>query len=323
MGVDEYIVGRPARISREAPVLILHHSQTFIRPGAATNAAQNLATLGARTTVVGVVGDDENGARLRSLLQAAGMDVRGLLVDPNRPTSTKTRILAKGTQEVQQQIVRVDRVDSSSVDGALRDQMIDCFRALASDAAAVLISDYDNGVISQEVLDACLPAVTSSGKIVTVDSHGDLFRFHDVTAATPNQPEAELTVGFSISSQEDLCRAGRKLLTGMDAKGVLITRGSEGIALFEHGRAPYLLPVATPDTSQVVDPNGAGDTVSAVFTLALAGGASMRLAAYMSDIAGGEVVRHAGPVGLTPAQLRSALRRTHLSPPSETYNESP
>jgi bifunctional ADP-heptose synthase (sugar kinase/adenylyltransferase) len=156
-----------------------------------------------------------------------------------------------------------------------------------------------------------------------VDSHGDLFRFHGVTAATPNQPEAEATVGFAIHSEDDLCRAGTQLLEGMDAEGVLITRGSEGIALFERGREPYLLPVSTARPIDVIDPNGAGDTVSAVFTLALAGGADMRLATYLANVAGGEVVRYAGPVALSASQLGSVLRRARSEPPSGTYNESP
>lgn len=323
MVVDEYIVGRPARISREAPVLILHHSDTFIRPGGATNAAHNFSALGAQTTVIGVIGDDETGVRLRTLLEETGIDVSGLVVDPSRPTSTKTRVLGKGTQEVQQQIVRIDRVDTSVVDGALRDRMIDIFCRLLPETDAVLISDYDNGVISPEILDACLPSAPPSGTIVTVDSHGDLFRFRGVTAATPNQPEAEATVGFAIRGEDDLCRAGERLLTGMDAVGVLITRGSEGIALFEREQEPYLLPVSTARPIDVVDPNGAGDTVSAVFTLALASGADMRQATYIANVAGGEVVRYAGPVALTSGQLGAVLRKTRLRAPSETYNESP
>lgn len=321
MVVDEYIVGRPARISREAPVLILHHSDSFVRLGGATNAAHNFATLGARTSVIGVVGDDEAGRRLHELLEATGIDTRGLVVDPSRPTSTKTRVLGKGTQEVQQQIVRIDRVDTRFVDGPISDRMIDAFHRLVPDADAVLISDYDNGVISPEIVDACLPDAARNGKIVTVDSHGDLFRFHGVTAATPNQPEAEGTVGFPIASEEDLRRAGAQLLEGMDARGVLVTRGSEGIALFERGQEPYLLPISTPDSPEVVDPSGAGDTVSAVFTLAFAGGAGMRYGAFLANVAGGEVVRYAGTVGLTQSQLRAALRKTRLEPPAQTYNE--
>jgi rfaE bifunctional protein kinase chain/domain len=323
MVVDEYVLGRPARISREAPVLILHHADTFIRPGGATNAAHNFTTLGARTAVIGVVGDDDVGSRLRAMLEGLGIDVTGLVVDPSRPTSTKTRVLAKGTQEVQQQIVRIDRVDTRNVDGPLANRMIDAFRRSLHDVDAILISDYDNGVISPEIVQACVPVASRSGKIVTVDSHGDLFRFHGVTAATPNQPEAEGSVGFAIETEEDLCRAGRRLQEGMNARGVLITRGSEGIALFERDCTPYVLPVSTADPLDVIDPNGAGDTVSAVFTLALAGGAGMRLAAYLANVAGGEVVRHAGPVALSTAELRTALTRTRVPAPDQTYNEAP
>jgi rfaE bifunctional protein kinase chain/domain len=318
MVVDEYIVGRPAQISREAPILVLHYSDSYVLPGGATNAANNVASLGARAVVLGVVGDDEMGRTLRALLDEKGMDTSGLLVDPSRPTTTKTRVLGKGTQEVQQQIVRIDRVDVAPVDGELRRAMIDAFHRLLPQVDAVLVSDYANGVISQEILDTCLPAARDRGIITIVDSHGDLFRFHSVTATTPNQPEVEGTLGVAIETDDDLCEAGEKLLEGMQAKAALITRGSEGIALFEAGQCPYLLPVAIDGDTKVVDPNGAGDTVSAVFTLALTAGASMRTAAYLANVAGGEAVRHSGPVALTPQQLASALSETRLTPPDAT-----
>jgi len=316
MVADEYIVGRPTRISREAPVLILHHASTFVRPGGATNTANNIRGLGARTSVVGVIGDDEMGRSLRGALDSAGIGCEGLIVDPGRPTSTKTRILAKGTQEVQQQIVRVDRVDTSDMDASIKTRMIDAACTLLNQCDAVLVSDYENGVISPEVIDAVLPEAIRRHLTITVDSHGDLFRFKRVTAATPNQPEAELTIGREFVSLEELERAGQELLAGMDAQGVLITRGSEGASLFERGEAPYHLPISIADDSEVVDPTGAGDTVAAVFTLAVAGGASMRLAAYLGNIAGGEVVRRVGAAVLTPQALASAVSRTQLSPPA-------
>ncbi len=315
MVADEYIVGRPARISREAPVLILHHAQTFVRPGGATNTAYNLCTLRATTSVVGVIGDDEMGRLLRQALEDVCIDTRGLIVDPGRPTSTKTRVLAKGTQEIQQQIVRVDRVDGSVVAGPLRDRMIEVTRGKLAEVDALLISDYENGVISQEVIDACLPVARQLGIPVIVDSHGDLFRFKGVTAATPNQPEAEATLKAAISGPDELAAAGLRLLEGMAAQGVLITRGSEGVALFEHGREPYLLPIAMESEAEVVDPTGAGDTVSAVFTLAVACGASLRVASFLGNIAGGQVVRKLGAATLTQEELAAATKRTRLPRP--------
>jgi rfaE bifunctional protein kinase chain/domain len=315
MVADEYLLGRPARISREAPVLILHFSGSFFRPGGATNTAYNLCRLGAQTRVVGVVGDDEMGRRLRETMEHEGMATDGLIVDSTRPTSTKTRILAKGTQEVQQQIVRIDRVDDSTIEGSLRDTMIDAVCRALPAIDALLVSDYENGVISQEVIDACLPEARKRDLKVIVDSHGDLFRFKGVTAATPNQPEAEGTLHRAIRSEADLEAAGAALLEGMGAEGVLVTRGSEGIALFERGRPVYKLPVSVADDHEVVDPNGAGDTVAAVFTLAISSGAGMRLAAYVGNVAGGEVVRRVGAATLTARELAAALRRTQLRPP--------
>ncbi len=315
MVADEYVVGRPARISREAPVLILHHSQTFVRPGGATNTAYNLCTLGASTAVVGVIGDDEMGRLLRDTLERSCIDTSGLIVDPGRPTSTKTRVLAKGTQEVQQQIVRVDRVDVSPVDGVLRDRMIEAVCRALCEVDALLISDYENGVISQEVIDAVLPEARRRRITVIVDSHGDLFRFKGVTAATPNQPEAEATLRTAITNDVDLEAAGRTILDGMGAEGILITRGSEGVALFERDRPPYILPIAMRRESEVVDPAGAGDTVAAVFTLAVSSGATMRTAAFLGDVAGGEVVRKVGAASITREELAAAVAGCHLPAP--------
>ncbi|MGI8826242.1 MAG: bifunctional heptose 7-phosphate kinase/heptose 1-phosphate adenyltransferase [Chloroflexota bacterium] len=316
MVADEYVMGRPARISREAPVLILHFAESFVRPGGATNTAYNISTLGAAAQVVGVIGDDEMGRRLRNALDGAGISTAGMVVDPGRPTSTKTRVIAKGTQEVQQQVVRIDRIDPSTVDGGIRDRMIDALRSALCHVDSLLISDYENGVISPEVLEGCLPVARRKGLTVTVDAHGDLLRFRGVTAATPNQPEAELTLGVRIMDDADLRDAGEELLRTMDARGVLITRGSEGIALFERDREPYILPISITDDSEVVDPTGAGDTVAAVFTLAIASGAPMRLAAYLGNVAGGEIVRRLGAAALTRQDLAAAMSRTHLAAPA-------
>lgn len=317
MVADEYLIGRPERISREAPVLILTYTGAFVRPGGATNVAYNLSRLGGATGVVGVIGDDEMGRHLRATLDDLGISTAGLLVDPHRPTSTKTRILGKGSQEVQQQIVRIDRIDERPVEGALRDRMIDGVTRALPEVEAVLLSDYANGVIGAEVIDACLPAARRQGVVVTVDSHGNLFRFRGVTAATPNQPEAESTLGRPLRTWEELVRGGEELLGGMEAEGVLITRGSEGLVLFEREREPYSLSVSNSQEAEVVDPTGAGDTVAATFTLALAAGGSMRVAAFLGNVAGGAVVRRVGAATISPEELREAVAATHLPPPDD------
>ncbi len=315
MVADEYILGRPWRISREAPVLVLRHADQFVRPGGATNTAYNISSLGARAIPFGIIGDDEMGRRLSLAVEESGMSTAGLLVDHGRPTSTKTRVLAGGLQAVQQQIVRVDRIDDREMSDELSGQMIDNLCAALPNADALLISDYGNGAISRQVIDACLPEARRNGLIITVDSHRDLFRFQGVTAVTPNQPEAEAALGRPIHDDHDLACAGEALLLRMDAGGVLITRGSQGLALFQRGQDPYHLPVAPTHGNEVVDATGAGDTVAALFTLALAAGMSMRLAAYLGNVAGGEVVQHLGAVPLSPSQLVGALERTMLPMP--------
>ncbi len=315
MVADEYVIGRPSRISREAPVLILHFAESFVRPGGATNTAYNLRALGAHAKVVGAIGNDDMGRRLQQALDAVGVDAGGLIVDQTRPTSTATRVLAKGVQEVQQQIVRIDRITRTAVEGEARERMIEAVRAGVREVDALLISDYENGVISSDVLEICLPEARRHGCRIIVDAHGDLFRFHDITAATPNQPEAEATLKRPISSDEDLRAAGAELLQGMQATGVLITRGSQGVALFEADGSTCTFPAAVWRDLEVVDPTGAGDTVAAVFTLALSSGASMKIAAYLANLAGGEVVRKVGAATLTGPELLAAVQNTSDPPP--------
>ncbi len=297
MVTDEYIVGRPARISREAPVLVLHHSQDFVRPGGAANVAYNLAALGASTAVAGVVGDDTSGNRLRQALAELGIDTHGLLTEEGRRTATKTRVVAGGTQEIRQQIVRIDRVDVSDLARPTADRLISVVREALGRVDAVVISDYENGVISPEVVETCLPAARTRNILVAVDSHGDLFRFRGATVATPNQPEAEATLSRQIEDLSALERAGRDLLEGMDASGILLTRGSEGMSLFERSCEPVHLPPS--NRREVFDPTGAGDTTCAVFTLALLSGASMAEAAVLSNLAAGEVVKKLGAASVT------------------------
>lgn len=309
---DEYVIGRPARISREAPVLILEYTESFFRPGGAANTAYNLARLGAAVTMVGTVGEDRMGAILCDELRRTGINVSGITIDPDRPTARKTRILARGTQEAQQQIVRIDRVASGDVAAPTRDSMIGAARAALAHCHALLVSDYENGVISPEVIDACLPEARRRNLTVVADSHGDLYRFKGITAATPNQPEASATIGRALRSDEDVDAAGWELVARLEAGAVLITRGSEGVALYERDRPPFRLPVVVREGREVVDPTGAGDTVAAVFTLCLAAGASFRQAAFLSNVAGGEAVRRLGAAAITAEELRRALAATYL-----------
>lgn len=307
MVADAYIVGRPATISREAPVLVLHHREEFVCPGGAANVACNLAALGAAVSVGGVIGYDGWGNQLRESLVHVRIDVSGLVVDPLRATATKTRVVGRGEQEIQQQIVRIDRVDRSGVGGQVRTTLTDWITRSLDGAEAIIVSDYENGVMGPEVIEAAVPEAERRGLVVTVDSHGDLFRFKGVTLATPNQPEAEATLGRDMRTTAEVEAGGEELRRAMDAQAVLITRGNQGMSLVQRDGAPCHLPPA--NIREVFDPTGAGDTVSAVFTLALLAGGSMVEAATMCNLAAGEVVKKLGAATLTVQELQGAIDR--------------
>ncbi len=306
MVADEYILGTPLRVSREAPVLILGQSDQFTVPGGATNPGVNARTLGAEVLLAGVIGDDGPGARLCARLAAYGVEMSGLVAEPGRPTSCNTRVVAGDRQLRQQQIVRIDVISAAELSDRCAHLILAYLAETLPSVDALILSDYENGVISPAIIEAVLPRARELGKVVVVDSHGDLTRFQGATALTPNQPEAEATLGQRISDQASLERAGRELVDRTHAQGVLITRGSEGMSLFERGEAPLHLPAS--NHTEVFDPTGAGDTVAATFTLALTAGASMADAALLSNIAAGLVVRRLGCATNTPEELIAAVR---------------
>jgi rfaE bifunctional protein kinase chain/domain len=301
MVTDEYIIGSPAFISREAPVLVLAQREHFIVPGGATNPAVNARTLGAEVYLSGLVGNDPPGERLRAKLAEFNISCEGLCSEAGRPTSTKTRILAGSSQLVQQQIVRVDVIDRSRLGNGSQAQMLAYIEQMLPQMDAIIISDYENGVISPAIIETCISLARQHQKIITVDSHGDLFRFRGVTTVTPNQPEAEATLKTIITDLASLEAAGQQLLEGTQAQGVLITRGSEGMSLFEVDKTPLHLPAS--NLTEVFDTTGAGDTVAATFTLALAAGAEMAQAAMLANIAASLVVRRLGCASNTPEEL--------------------
>ncbi|HEU0028078.1 MAG TPA: bifunctional ADP-heptose synthase [Ktedonobacterales bacterium] len=310
MVADEYIYGAPLKISREAPVLVLRWRDSSLAPGGALNPAVNARTLGAEVYLAGVVGDDEPGRRLRERLADLGINMDGLFSEPGRPTSTKTRVLAGDTQLRQQQIVRIDQIDTSELEIETQRDIIAYLNGMIPQVDALIISDYENGVINPHVLQSALPLARALGKTVVADSHGDLARFQGVTALTPNQPEAEAMLGWEITNIASLERAGARLLELAGVEAVLITRGSEGMSLFTQDSPPFHLPAST--RSDVADPTGAGDTVAATFTLAVAAtprgrATRFRDAATLANLAAGLVVRRFGCATNTPAELAAAI----------------
>ncbi|HEX3107997.1 MAG TPA: bifunctional ADP-heptose synthase [Thermoanaerobaculia bacterium] len=302
---DHFIYGTPKRISREAPVLILRQDREDILLGGGGNAIHNILSLGGVPKPVSVVGEDAAGAALLQSLSSRGVDCNGIVPVARYRTPTKVRILGGFPHAARQQIVRYDIEDQfeSREDEAqrfatfLRDEM--------SRADGALISDYGYGVVTPGVASRLIES--AGKKPVTLDSRYDLLMYPNVTAATPNEDEAAKAVGIDLVDDEKLMEVGDKLLASIDSEALLITRGSRGMALFEKDREPVMIPVS--GTDQVADVTGAGDTVIATFTLALAAGASYAEAAKLANYAGGIVVMKMGTATVSNDELRYAIER--------------
>lgn len=306
---DEFVYGRVARVSREAPVLILDYDSTDIRPGGAGNAAANVAALGGVADLVALVGRDEAGRRVQAAFPAR-CERRGLVRPAGYRTPVKTRILAGGIHSAKQQVVRIDRGTGARVQEAWRAAWLRTATRRVRQADAVLVSDYGSGLVTPALVSALARRLrTGRRRIpVLVDSRYDLLRFRGLTACTPNESEVEQALGIRIEDQPRVLeRAGRALLrrTRMDA--VLVTRGSRGMALFEPDAPTQHIPIYGSD--EIADVTGAGDTVMATLTLALAAGASLSEAARLANYAGGLVVMKRGTATVSPAELRRAIRR--------------
>ncbi|HUP46442.1 MAG TPA: PfkB family carbohydrate kinase [Thermoanaerobaculia bacterium] len=305
---DRFVYGTPKRISREAPVLILRQYREDILLGGGGNAINNILALGGLPIPVSIVGTDAEGEALLERLTAQGVDCGGILRAERYKTPTKVRILGGMPHASRQQIVRYDIEDSVQITEEeanrfawmLRDQIAICH--------AGLISDYGYGVVTP-ALAANLTGY-SKGKPVTLDSRYDLLRYPDVTAATPNEEEAAAAAGMSLFDDDDnenVEFVARTLQQSLDCEAILVTRGSRGMMLLERSGEPLFLPVH--GTDQVADVTGAGDTVIATFTLALAAGASFVDASKLANYAGGIVVMKMGTATASNEELRYAIER--------------
>jgi len=303
---DEFIYGRIDRVSREAPVLILKYDSTEIVPGGAGNAASNAAALGARVDVVGLVGRDDAGRRVLDAMPK-GARLGGVVRHPGIVTPVKTRILAGGVHSAKQQVVRIDRAGTPATPGAIKKIEAALVRRLRA-ANAVILSDYGSGLVTPDMWRRVLSAANPKpGPIVLVDSRYSLDGFRGLTACTPNESEVEALLSVRVNDDLDVLEdAGRALLQRLQCRAVLVTRGSRGMALFEDGRPTDHIPIVGSD--QVTDVTGAGDTVIATFTLALAAGASFGEAARLANYAGGLVVMKRGTATVTAAELEAAVQ---------------
>ena len=298
--LDEFVTGEVERISREAPVPIIRHESTRRVPGGGANAVYNLAKLGGQISVAGLVGDDEQGQALIHIFQDAGIDTTGIFLDRDRPTVTKTRISAHARQSVTQQVLRLDRKSDALPQPQLQQQLAQYIHQQASTVAAVVCSDYGDGVLTPKVIQSAL----GSDRII-VDTQSQLSRYQTATLFTPNLPEAELEVGYAIAGDRSLNQAGKDLLERTQAQAILITRGGDGMTLFERSGAIEQIPAF--NRTDVFDVTGAGDTVVAALTLALASGASLWEAVVLGNLAASLVVRQFGTATTSIEEMKEAL----------------
>jgi rfaE bifunctional protein kinase chain/domain len=304
---DEFIYGEIARVSREAPVLILKQREKQVVPGGGANAANNLAALGARVSVVGVVGDDPAGASLLASLREKGIATQRVLRLKGHLTPTKSRILGGYSHWQRQQIVRLDREPPQPLKPEIRGRLSREVAKLLPEASALLISDYGYGTTDGGEAGLLRRRARNLSMPITVDSRFSFRSYTGLTAATPNEPEIEEACGRKIGTDLDLLnRLGQELLKRQHYRALLVTRGRDGMVLFERRRPPRYLPIFGSD--QAVDVTGAGDTVIAAFTLALAAGASFLHAAMLANCAGGLVVMKRGTATASAAELKEAIR---------------
>ncbi len=305
---DEFVFGEISRVSREAPVLILKHRERKVVPGGGANAICNLADLGVNVLPVGVVGDDEPGRQLLRAFRHRRVPVSGVLKDKSYPTVTKTRILAGFAHTSGQQVVRLDREPAEGPNAHLRRELILAARQYAQASDALLVSDYGYGAAAPALLQAIREKRGVEKVPVTLDSRHRMLEFPGITAATPNEAEVEEILRTRIGNDWDrLVAAGEQIIGKMNLESLLITRGKDGMVAFPRRHRPVDLPIYGSD--EVADVTGAGDTVIATFTAALAAGAGTEEAAHLANYAGGIVVMKRGTATVSQQELLEAIEK--------------
>ncbi|OGW82876.1 MAG: hypothetical protein A2987_02130 [Omnitrophica bacterium RIFCSPLOWO2_01_FULL_45_10] len=299
--LDEFIWGDVSRISPEAPVPVVWVRNENFMPGGASNVANNLRSLGAGVNLVGVIGDDERGAKLKEDLERKGIDTGGIFVDGSRPTTLKTRVVAQ-----HQQVVRIDREGVHGLSDRLVSKIADYVNNAVRDLDALIIEDYGKGVITPKLLRRIIPAARRYKRIISVDPKEEHIRYYKgISVITPNNHEAQKAVGFEIKDSSSLQRAGKRLLEKLKCKIALITLGENGMAVFQKNKKMTHIPTMA---QEVFDVSGAGDTVIASYTVSLASGATPIQAAHIANCAAGIVVGKIGIAVVTPEELLDRIR---------------
>jgi len=299
--LDRFIYGTVDRISPEAPVPVVNVVKEIDLSGGAGNVANNISSLGAKVYILSVIGNDLVGSKLKSLLEERGINTEKILIDEERPTTIKTRIIAQ-----HQQVVRVDKESRIKISSRLIEQIIESLNNFIPEMDAVLISDYGKGVIVPETLSTAIKIAIRNNIPITVDPKIEHFMlYRNVTCITPNLQEAISGMRLHKAvTEEEICDLGKKILHTLDCKSVIITRGEKGMSLFEKNRKPVHIPTRA---KEVYDVTGAGDTVIAVLTLCLTTGANLKTSAEIANYAAGIVVGKLGTATVSVNELKDVL----------------
>ncbi|RKX99373.1 MAG: hypothetical protein DRP55_07375 [Spirochaetes bacterium] len=302
---DITIYGKPIRLSREAPVLIIRHDWENIQPGSGGNSVRNLASLGAKVKLIGIIGNDNIGRTILNQFKSIGVDIEGVIKVSGRFTVTKTRIMAGDDHTSKQQVIRIDKEPNDPISKDIEDKILFNLGRAIDSCDALLISDYGYGMITKKVLN--LIKKIANEKIVVADSRYNISDFKEVDMITPNEAEALEAIKNRNKSQIDLLTIGNRLLKKVRSKAVLITRGNKGMVLFESNKSPKFIPICGSD--DITDVTGAGDTVAAVAILSLIAGGSHYESARLANYAGGVVVMKPGAATVTKEELFANIKK--------------
>ncbi len=304
--LDKYTVGKPTRISREAPIAVLEYVRDYAVPGGGTSPACTISSLGGYALLAGVVGDDESGRELKSELELHGVHIGGIVTDASRPTVTKRRIVAQVTSSMLQQVARIDHIDRTAISGEVEAALLTAIETHLPTCHAVLVSNYKIGTLTPAVIRRISELASAEGKILAVDSQGDLTLFHGFGIVKCNQAEAEEALRRPLNTEDSFIAGMSELIKSLDVGAVIVTRSAEGMSVLTRTGAYYHIPVT--NTSEVFDVTGAGDTVIAIVTLAVAAGADLFDAARLANYGAGVVVRKWGNAILEADELLEAIQ---------------
>ena len=293
MMLDCYFWGSVSRISPEAPVPIVEIDNEFFRFGGAANVALNILKLGGIPVPIGVIGNDNDGEIFKNLLNDSGIQADGIFIDKSRPTTAKSRVIADG-----QHVVRIDKESKEYISSETSQKLFAFLNRSIDDLDALILQDYNKGVLSYDLIKESIETANNKGKIITVDpKFNNFFSYKNVTVFKPNKKESEDALGVKFKTEEDIIKAGEKLISKINSQYLLLTLGENGIALFDKENNYWRIPTKA---RKVADVSGAGDTVISTLTVALSAGADIKTASYLANYAGGLVCEE---VGILPIEI--------------------